>query len=488
MSSLLASVCCCAPLATPIVAGCSFCRGHIESLSPCPLHRCARTLRTATAGVAIVTGGNRGVGWHTAKTLLNQGLTVFILCRSLERGAYAAASLSRLTGGHCESFVVDLGDLATIQTFLTSVAERRRKQPELRLLALVNNAGTISCDAMRVNHLGHFALTVGLVPWLRMKTGSSRGCGGGGGGGVVRPRIVSVASVAHVQGSFSLPREITVLQDMTRGDDSWQGGGDVDSWSQYSTSKAANVVFSHTLARRLGRDVAVASYHPGVMASDLWLSGDELGRNEVGGSAGVWRECCRATTAPCIKHPCISAAGLAALAFPRCAVLLDCCPDWLTGSSGGYYQQCLCCCVCPVRPMPSTYSTETGDRLWDASLVEVRRAAPDLGARLEGIICAEALDTGHRVELRARITGEREEGGEGGEMEGLTEQEQEKEGQERAQGIVEGEGRGRGRGAEGGKGKDGGRRRHRCSWVSPALPCTEVLACAPYCACWACLV
>ena len=126
-----------------------------------------------------------------------------------------------------------------------------------------------------------------------------------------------------------------------------------DPWSNYCDSKAANVLFTQSLARKVGgAGVRSLAYHPGVMYTDLWRGGTSGGAVEQG---SLIRTLC----APCIKHPLVSGGGSAALAAPlpscypcRGPLATVCC-----GDGGGYYQQLLCCMVIPVRAHPTMYNT-----------------------------------------------------------------------------------------------------------------------------------
>ena len=445
------SSCLCTPLATPAVALSTFCRGHLESAACCPLSvccGCTPCLPVSTTNVALVTGANRGVGYYTAKSLLNQGLTVYLLCRSLARGHRAATKLAALTGNtNVEAFHVDLGQLDTVATFVKEV-ERRH----VNVVSLVNNAGMIGLRAMRINHLGHFALTVGLMPALQRGARINRGpfpdaccCYRGG------STVVNVASVAHIQGAVSMAAEVVALKEMTR----WEPQRG-DAWEKYSLSKAANVLFTHSLATQLkfSSGVRVSSYAPGVMASDLWIS--EAQRNGSEEDRERARECGRLLVCPCVKHPCMSAAGVSALANPRCACvpapsssssttsmmssisscLVCCCCTSLWGSSGGYYQQFGQVCVVPVRPMPNMYHKKLQHDLWQASLAQIQRENAMLGERLKENLA--------EMPAFSSLVG-------GGESRNELVPPKE---------LV----------------------MDRC-WVSPALPCTEIVTCLPYCVC-----
>ena len=116
--------------------------------------------RRGDDGVFIITGGNRGVGYETARILLSRGRSVIILSRNKVKGDEAALRLSEETGnGSCSCYQIDLSDFGSILEFLKVVEEK-----SIVIHGLINNAGAISGDAMMSNHFGHFALTLGLLP------------------------------------------------------------------------------------------------------------------------------------------------------------------------------------------------------------------------------------------------------------------------------------------------------------------------------------
>ena len=72
------------------------------------------------ARVFIVTGGNAGLGYATARALACAGATVIIACRSAERGAAAAAELSIAAaekGGSVAAMQCDLSSAASVRAF-----------------------------------------------------------------------------------------------------------------------------------------------------------------------------------------------------------------------------------------------------------------------------------------------------------------------------------------------------------------------------------
>ncbi len=80
--------------------------------------------------VTLITGANKGLGYETARQLIERGHIVYLGARNAERGTAAASAL----GGH---FVqLDVTDDLSVETALGGIAER-----EGHLDVLVNNAG-----------------------------------------------------------------------------------------------------------------------------------------------------------------------------------------------------------------------------------------------------------------------------------------------------------------------------------------------------------
>lgn len=186
----------------------------------------------------IVTGANSGIGLPTARALAEAGGHVVLAVRDVARGEAAADSIS----GDCEIRQLDLADLASVRAF----ADRWRGE----LSVLINNAGVMRTPERRTadgfelqigtNHLGHFALTNLLLPY-------------------VTDRVVTVASGAHRGGLISLD------------DLNWQRRS-YRRWGAYQQSKLANLLFTLELQRRLtavGSTVRALAAHPGYSATSL---------------------------------------------------------------------------------------------------------------------------------------------------------------------------------------------------------------------------
>jgi NAD(P)-dependent dehydrogenase (short-subunit alcohol dehydrogenase family) len=114
---------------------------------------------------AIVTGGSSGIGIETARALAAVGAEVTLAVRNTDAGARVAADITASTGNNRVLVArLDLVDRTSIARFVSAW-----NGP---LHILVNNAGGILPTLERtaegwekqfaVNHLGHFALTVGL--------------------------------------------------------------------------------------------------------------------------------------------------------------------------------------------------------------------------------------------------------------------------------------------------------------------------------------
>jgi NAD(P)-dependent dehydrogenase (short-subunit alcohol dehydrogenase family) len=186
----------------------------------------------------IVTGANSGIGLPTARALAEAGAHVVLAVRDVARGEAAAESIS----GDCEIRQLDLADLASVRAFANAW--------QAEISVLINNAGVMRTPERRTadgfelqigtNHLGHFALTNLLLPYLT-------------------DRVVTVASGAHRGGSISLD------------DLNWRKRP-YQRWAAYQQSKLANLLFTLELQRRLtaaGSTVRALAAHPGYSATNL---------------------------------------------------------------------------------------------------------------------------------------------------------------------------------------------------------------------------
>ncbi len=199
--------------------------------------------------VAVVTGGNGGLGLAAATALARHGATVVLAGRDQGRTAEAAARIrAELTGASVQTAELDLASLESVRKAAADLSGRFTK-----LDLLINNAGLmmppygLTKDGFELqfgtNHLGHFALTGLLLPALLATPGS---------------RVVTVASSAHRTGRMDF--------------DDLQSARHYQKMAAYGRSKLANLMFTYELQRRLSAadagTIAVVA-HPGTARTDL---------------------------------------------------------------------------------------------------------------------------------------------------------------------------------------------------------------------------
>lgn len=195
--------------------------------------------------VAIVTGGNTGIGLETTKTLAAAGATVIVPARDI---AKAKKNLEGVP--HVEIETMDLMDADSIDAFAEIFLASGRP-----LHLLINNAGIMWVPLRRdargfesqlaTNYLAPFQLTARLWPALKKANGA---------------RVVNVSSQGH---QFA-PFDFDDPNFLSRSYETLQG---------YGQSKTALNLFSIGLDNR-GKACGVRSYavHPGS------IGGTELAR------------------------------------------------------------------------------------------------------------------------------------------------------------------------------------------------------------------
>ncbi|CAG2178248.1 unnamed protein product, partial [Oppiella nova] len=105
------------------------------------------------------------------------------------------------------------------------------------------------------NHLGHFLLTLHLLPLLKKSSSA---------------RVVTVSSILHCLGEINI--ENIHLRN-----------GAYEALKAYSNSKLANVLFSRELAKRLNKtNINTYSLHPGVIHTDLIRHNKSGDKTDVG--------------------------------------------------------------------------------------------------------------------------------------------------------------------------------------------------------------
>jgi len=198
---------------------------------------------------AVVTGASSGIGAETARSLARAGAEVTLAVRNLGNGNKAAADIAKSTGNDgVRVAALDLAERAGVASFA------RSWNGPLHLL--INNAGVITAALERTaegwelqfatNHLGHFALSLGLHDAL---AAGARERGGA--------RIVSLTSGAHMRSPIVF-------------DDIQFDRREYDPQAAYAQSKTANSLFAVEATRRWAPDGIVANaVNPGGVATGL---------------------------------------------------------------------------------------------------------------------------------------------------------------------------------------------------------------------------
>ncbi|MFY2562553.1 SDR family oxidoreductase [Corallococcus terminator] len=195
--------------------------------------------------VCLITGATGGIGLETAKALGRLGATLVLVGRDPARTQAAVDAVNQsVAGARVDTILADLSSLQAVRALADTFRSRYS-----RLDVLLNNAGLIidrrevTVDGLEAtfatNHLAPFLLT-----HLLMDTLKSSG----------PARVINVSSDAHYVGKLDL----TDLQSERR----------YDGFRVYATSKLANILFTHSLAKRLeGTGVTTNALHPGTVRS-----------------------------------------------------------------------------------------------------------------------------------------------------------------------------------------------------------------------------
>lgn len=206
---------------------------------------------------ALVTGANAGLGYATSLELLKKGCVVIIATRSAAKNADTAKRLQAeadLPAKYHNNVLapkvgLELNSLASVEEFSNHLLEEHQS-----LNILINNAGIMATpfgltqdgyeQQFGVNHVGHYALTLRLMPLLESGAPS---------------RVVAVASMGH---SFAPADSFDF--------DKLNDKQSYDPNAAYGRSKLANILFARSLARRVyKKQIYVNSAHPGLVTTEL---------------------------------------------------------------------------------------------------------------------------------------------------------------------------------------------------------------------------
>jgi NAD(P)-dependent dehydrogenase (short-subunit alcohol dehydrogenase family) len=293
---------------------------------------------------AIVTGASSGIGIETARALAATGAEVMLAVRDTAVGERTAVDIRATTGNPAVRVGrLDLANLDSVRAFVAAW--------DGPLHLLINNAGVMALPSRELtdggwelqfatNHVGHFALTVGLHDALA--TGAHRDA---------EARIVSLSSRGHLRSSV-------VFDDLHFGERPYDPG------LAYGQSKTANVLLAVEAHRRWSPEgITANAVHPGaIFETNLsrHMSPDVLER--------VWSQVRE-------RQAKSGAFGLKTREQGAATSMLVATSPQLDGIGGRYFEDCN-----EAQLLPADFSTETASgvapyaldpqnaaRLWDLS-------------------------------------------------------------------------------------------------------------------------
>ncbi|WP_461451956.1 SDR family oxidoreductase [Mucilaginibacter sp.] len=196
----------------------------------------------------VITGATSGIGKETALALAKNQHEIYLLVRNTQKGDRLKEKIIAQTGNK-NIFVVKC-DLADLQTVREAADELKAKLFAVNVL--INNAGGIFGEkqmtkdglemTFQVNHLGHFLLTMALMPLLEKG----------------QARVINVSSSAHQMGDGNF-------------DDLPWAQKKYSAWKAYGNAKLDNLYFTKALAEKYA-DKGISSFavHPGIVKTEFW--------------------------------------------------------------------------------------------------------------------------------------------------------------------------------------------------------------------------
>ncbi len=207
-----------------------------------------------TDKIAIVTGANSGTGYGITYHLAKHNCKVIMASRNKEKLQKAKAELLKeLPYAQLEIEVVDITDMMSIKDFC-----KRIKSKYSKIDFLANNAGggsdkfKMTADGLEtvltVNYLGHFALTIQLLPVLKEQS-----------------RIVTFSSIGY---KLFLENDLDVDNLMLT------NKADFNSMQEYCKGKLCCILFSVKLQeefKKIGSKSMSLACHPGWARTNLMM-------------------------------------------------------------------------------------------------------------------------------------------------------------------------------------------------------------------------
>ncbi|MBI1190360.1 MAG: SDR family NAD(P)-dependent oxidoreductase [Tepidisphaera sp.] len=201
-----------------------------------------------TQRIALITGGNKGIGLETGRQLGAQGVTIIIGARDAAKGKAAADQL-KAKGVDARSVVLEVTNKASIDAAAEHVGREFG-----RLDILINNAGVLNYanehvasgvdlgalrETFETNFFGLVAVTQAFLPLIKKSPAG---------------RIVNLTSILGSIAEHADPNSPIYHA----------------KFAAYDSSKAAVNMFTQHLAHELrGTSIKVNAAHPGWVKTDM---------------------------------------------------------------------------------------------------------------------------------------------------------------------------------------------------------------------------
>ncbi|XP_032513098.2 retinol dehydrogenase 12-like [Danaus plexippus] len=281
----------------------------------------------------IVTGCNTGIGKVTVEEFYKRGAKVIMACRDVGKAGEAKIDIKETckNSPNKGELIVEECDLSSFKSIRKFSQKILKSKTEINVL--VNNAGVMMAPRgetedgfethFGTNHLGHFLLTMLLLPRIIKSTPA---------------RIVTVSSKAHSLFNLHLEDLNYTLRPY-------------NSAEAYAQSKIANILFSRELSKKLKsyniQGINTYSLHPGLIKTDLYRHLNSPIRSLI-----------RTIVVDYIFYPFSKTIEMGAQTTVYCAIDEKC-----SNETGLYYTDCAV-----TSPSTHALNDENAKKLWDMSM------------------------------------------------------------------------------------------------------------------------
>jgi len=275
--------------------------------------------------IAVVTGATSGIGYATARKLIEKGAIVIGTGRTRERCDIAQEKIrSDFPGAVIRYIPADLSSLLQVKSLASEIRNTAGEMGKTHIDVLVNNAGTFSNWYVSteegfelqfaVNHLAPFLLTYELLPMLRLSEAG---------------KVIVVSSGSHYGARMNW--NDIMMRKRYR------------CLAMYKQTKLANVLFAADFNRRVGKQSRIHAY-----AVDPGLVNTDIGSKRTTGIAKwIWDRRRQKGTSPDVPANCIA---------------FLCENTDLINSPHIYWKNCK-----PKKPSAYSQNEDAARRLWELS-------------------------------------------------------------------------------------------------------------------------